>query len=98
MVDSVMSSLRVGFLRRKIPRLGIYIALATAAVFIIFPQTAPSQLSPYLPSISRASRKPEVLTYYSDGIAGNWTEGISPHPIEELISRGKDKWETMLKR
>lgn len=86
---------------RLFKRRGAKISLALFAVIFLlayaFPDSAPSRVSQYLNGPSVPKRKPALL-YDSNGLAYNWTVGERAHPIEELMEKGRNKWQRLLKR
>jgi hypothetical protein len=70
-----------------------FILILGACLLFFLPASTPNRLSQYI-TLKRKSG----LSYGGNGLAHGWIPGARVHPIEELMAKGKAKWEDLINR
>lgn len=82
-------------LARLLRKKGVRIALFVVGACLLYaiPSVVPDRMTQYMTPVPKSS-----LTYADNGLAQGWVPGGKVHPIEELMAKGKERWQSLISR
>jgi len=85
--------LPVARLFRRTGAKAVFVLIVGALTLFVLSVSIPDRLSHYV-----APKHNSGLSYGENGLAHNFISGQAVHPIEELMARGRAKWEDLISR